>query len=199
MEVMTPDIIARPEGSPSFWSSSEATDSLFICREDQEPLVLVGAGPSNPPLPSFLLSVGLSLCSLLPKNDGLPADDCLDCLSACEVATIVVLRHVREVHEFDRRQGHDRGWDKMTTKFQRRPMLLLICDQCTLHPLAQVAARVWQKCETTPRWAAGNGHQQRSKSGVARQIQSSQRTISSCTKRERLLEVNRESGAALTC
>jgi|SRR5690348_3680993 hypothetical protein len=116
MDVITPDIIARPEGSPSFWSSTEATDSRFGCREGQEPLELAAPGVSHPLLPSFLLSIGLSLCNFLPKNDDLPADDCLDCLSACEVVTIVVLRRVRGVHEFNCREDYSRGWDEMTMK-----------------------------------------------------------------------------------
>jgi hypothetical protein len=87
---MTPDIIARPEGSASVCPSNEAIDALFVCRDDQDPLVLAAAGLSKLPLPSFRLSVGLSLYNLLPKKDVLPADDCLACLSACEV-TIVVL------------------------------------------------------------------------------------------------------------
>ena len=110
---MTPDIIARPEGSASFCPSIEATDSLLVCLDDHDPLVLAGAGLSKPPLPSLRQSVGLSLCILLPKNDVLPADDCLDCFSACVADTIVVLRHVHEIHEPSHRHDHKRGWDKV--------------------------------------------------------------------------------------
>ena len=84
---MTPAVIARPEGSPSFCPSTEAMESRFVCRDVQEPLPLP-AVLSNPPFASCRLSVGRSLCNFLPKKD-FPADDCLDCLSACVTDGIV--------------------------------------------------------------------------------------------------------------
>jgi hypothetical protein len=104
---MTPAVIESPVTSPSPLSSSEATDARLECRDVQDPLV-VGPGLSYP-LPSFLLSPTLSLCSFFPKKD-LPADDCRACLSAGVVEGIVVLWGRGHNHGDSGRNQHRKVW-----------------------------------------------------------------------------------------
>lgn len=87
---MTPAVIASPAASASLPDSTEWTEPLLECRDEFDPAPLPNVlGLSNPPLPSYRLSVGFSLCIFLPKND-LPPEDCLDALSACVVVGMVV-------------------------------------------------------------------------------------------------------------
>src|SRR5271163_4664194 len=97
---MTPAVMSNPRGSASFPPSTEKTDSRFEWREVHDAPFRFGALwlSSPPPLPSYRLSVCLSLCNFRPKNDDFPAEDCLDCFSFCVDDGIVVLPWADSAH-----------------------------------------------------------------------------------------------------
>ena len=90
MEVITPAVMLRPALSGS-WPSLETTDSLFECRDPQEPLVL---DESRLPPPSYRLSALVSRLRL--KKPPLLADDCLVVLSFWSAWGIVVEAEERQ-------------------------------------------------------------------------------------------------------
>lgn len=88
IEVITPEVVARPDMSSECPISTEYTDALeYLDERDPDELPGGAAGVSRA---ASYRSFGRSLCSFLPKND-FPPDDCRDLSDGAEVGGILLI------------------------------------------------------------------------------------------------------------